>query len=78
MTIWLISNMGWMTDMIHVTVERREEIKYGVDNGISSIYVKRYPESTNNYLTLYNYANQDLFDVDYAEAYYGIKIYIEQ
>ena len=78
LTIWLISNMGWMTDMIHVTVERREEIKYGVDNGISSIYVKRYPESTNNYLTLYNYANQDLFDVDYAEAYYGIKIYIEQ
>lgn len=75
---YIACNVGWLTDLVEVTVERRELISEAIEDNQDIVYVKRYPESTYGYLTLYNYANQkDIFNNEWAEEYYGIKILIE-
>ncbi len=76
--IWIGFNIGWVSDLVNVTIERRGEIADAVESGKDEVYVRRYPESTAGYLTLYNYTNNDVFDNAYAIEYYGIRIKIEE
>lgn len=75
---YIACNVGWLTDLVEVTAERREWINEAIENDQDIVYVKRYPESTYGYLTMYNYANgEDVFDNECAEEYYGIRILVE-
>lgn len=75
---FLLLNFSWIFDLVEITVERREQIYEAKMEGEGVVYVKRYPDSTYGYLTMYNYTNQKYaFGSDCDKKYYGIKILVE-
>lgn len=77
LSLWMNINLRWIPDLISVTMERRAQIEDAIDKGEDMVYVKKYPQSTYRYLTLYNYANQNVFNDDCGIKYYGIRIIID-
>ena len=75
--LWLATNVVWVTDLVTVTKGRITEIEKAKERGNEVVVVQRYPDTTYNYLTMYNIANQNQFDNALGEAFYGIRIIIE-
>lgn len=77
--VFIMMSITWIPDLTEVTTERREQIREAKENGEEVVCLERYPETTANYLTLYNYANrEDVFNDIIYDKYYGIKITIEE
>lgn len=77
MIVWIAFNALWMPDLIKVTLYRQEQISNAVAEGKNVVYIEKYPDSTDCYLTLKNYVNRNVFNNDQAIKYYGIEILIE-
>ena len=76
--LWISINIKWIPDLIEVTTERRIKIEEAINRGDDVVYVKKYPETTNRYLTLYNYSNKDVYNNDCGIKYYGLKVLIDE
>ena len=72
---YLLVNIGWIEDFVNVSNLRKTQIQEAIDRGQEEVIVAKYPDTTNNCMTSYNFANIDgVYESEEHVVYYGIQI----